>query len=476
MTLTTTRRGLLAGAAAALTGLPFTPARAANVLRWASRPSDDDVLTWDQHATVTFLGSRVAWHVNEPLTRMGLGPRLVPSLATAWQLVGPTTWNFPLRQGVRFHDGSPLTPEDVVFSLERARGETSGWRNYLTTIDHVEAIDAGTIQITTTKPNPLLPVRLRFIGIMSRAWAEAHQVGAPSVAEEAQRGFAYEHANGTGPFQLAESRLPERWTLERNPNWWGLGQWPHNIDRIEWVRIDDHAQVAALREGRIDLLYKPPLEQAEEIERIPGVRLTMAPATAVWFISLDVGSPELRTSNVKGKNPFGDKRVRQAVYHAIDIERIVREVYKGHAIPRGMLVPPPVNGYFEELDQRLPYDPDRARSLLVEAGYPDGFSVRWSVSRTLPLDLAIQEMLGRIGIDLGIDFVSDAEYYRLMATGGLDLDIGPHNNGTLDAYLILREMYHSRGSQLNVSRYKNPEVDDLLDQIDTELTEGFRTA
>ena len=144
MTPTTTRRSLLAGAVAALAGLPSSPAWATNVLRWASRPSDDDVLTWDQHATVTFLGNRVAWHVNEPLTRMGLGPRLEPSLATTWQLVDATTWDFRLRQGVRFHDGSPLTPEDVVFSLERARSETSGWRNYLNTIDHVEGLGART--------------------------------------------------------------------------------------------------------------------------------------------------------------------------------------------------------------------------------------------------------------------------------------------------------------------------------------------
>ncbi len=211
---------------------------------------------------------------------------------------------------------------------------------------------------------------------MSKAWAEDHGVTRAADFKSTEATYATHHANGTGPFILEAFEPGGRVVMRRNPHWWGGEHYPGNIDRIEFTPIANSEQrVRALLDGNIDLLTSPPFDALDRIEATPGLKLAQTTQLRSVWLSVDQASPELRSSDIKGRNPFKDKRVRQAMYQAIDIEKIRNDVMQGLSIPAGMIIPPGVNGHAPELDQRLPYDPAAAKSLLAEAGYPRGFGV-----------------------------------------------------------------------------------------------------
>jgi peptide/nickel transport system substrate-binding protein len=349
------------------------PGRAENVLRWQSAISG---LTFDPYAFNHAPTRAQNIQVYESLVDFDSDHTITPGLAVAWRPIDVTTWEFELRQGVRFHDGTPFTAEDVVFSLRRALSRKSEYTAALKSIAAVEADGDHLVRVGTTGPNPVLPDQLFTIGIMSKAWTERH--GAVEVAPYADAEIAYveDHANGTGPFMLQDYEPGARMVLVRNADWWGLGKDAHNIDRVEFTAVADPAQrVAALLAGEIDFLHDPPFAELDRLASAPGVRLKQTMEFRTIFFGLNQGSPEVRSSNVKARNPFADLRVRQAVYQAIDIDAIRNDIMRGYAIPAGMVIQPGINGYTPEFDTRPAYDPDAARSLLAEAGYPDGFEV-----------------------------------------------------------------------------------------------------
>ena len=193
-----------------------------------------------------------------------------------------------------------------------------------------------TVRIRTAAPSPDLPTRLPHVFIMSRRWAERHGAAAPAPYDDAEVTFAERHANGTGPFRLERFEPGVGSVMTRNPAWWGQGQNPHDIDRIEHVVIADRERgLADLLAGKIDFLHDPPLDQLDRIEAAPGLRLERADEFRTIFLGMDQASPELRSSDVKGGNPFKDRRVRRAVYQAIDVEAIRREVMRGLSVPPG---------------------------------------------------------------------------------------------------------------------------------------------
>lgn len=328
------------------------------------------------------------------------------------------TWEFALREGVRFHDGTPFTAEDVVFSLERARAETSQMAPYVANVLEAHAMDNHTVHITTKVPAPALPMELRsLVMIMSKTWAEAHEVTVPADFGAGEQTYATRQANGTGPFILEEFEPDGRVVMSRNPHWWGLESSPHNVDRMIFTPVADPEQrLGMLLAGEIDFLLDPPFDALGEIERHPGLKLEQAVGLRTIFLGLDQTSPELRSSEVKGANPFKDRRVRQAMYQAIDIEAIQEEVMQGLSVPAGMLVPRGVNGYDPKLDRRLPHDLEAAKALLADAGYPQGFSVALDCPNNRYINdeaicRAVASDLGEIGIRVTVDVAPKAEHF-----------------------------------------------------------------
>jgi peptide/nickel transport system substrate-binding protein len=452
------------------------PGQAENVLRWASAIAG---LTFDPHAFNHFPTRAQNLQVYEPLVDFDSDHSIRPGLALAWRLVDSTTWEFELRQGVRFHDGTPLTAEDVVFSLRRALSPKSEFGRDVPAVAAIEADGDHVVRVRPIEPNPTLPEQLFSIGIMSKAWAERH--GAVEVASytDAETAHVEDHANGTGPFALAEYKAGARTVLVRNADWWGLAEDPHNIDRVEFTAVADAAQrTAALLAGEIDFLHDPPFAELDRLASAPGVRLEQAMEFRTVFFGLDQGSPELRSSNVKGKNPFADLRVRQAVHQAIDIEAIRTGIMRGYAIPAGMVIQPGINGYTPEFDTRPAYDPDAAKGLLAEAGYADGFDVGLDCPENRYLNdeaicRAVAGMLAKIGVTVELAIAPMGEHIAKLRERRTDFYMLGWGTQTFDSHYHFAYLYRSDG-QYNATGYAR--VDEQIDAIGTELVTYARDA
>jgi peptide/nickel transport system substrate-binding protein len=448
------------------------------VVRWASAT---EALTFDPHS-ITHLPTQVEnSQVYEPLVDFNSNYAIEPSLAIAWKLIDPRTWQFDLRPGVRFHDGTPFTSEDVIFSLNRAMSKASDYRQFVSSIATAEAVDDHTVRITTLAPNPILPDQLGQIAMMSKRWAEQHDAPLPAVYDGETETYGERHANGTGPFKLVSFEVGVGAVMSRNPDWWGLGQNPHNLDRIVHTIVKDPAlRLEALLSGKVDLLSDPPFDDLHRIEDTPHLRLERIDELRTIFLGLDQGSEELRSSSIEGRNPFADRRVRQAVYQAIDIETIREEVMRGLAIPAGIVIQPGINGYASELDTRLPFESDSAKTLLAAAGYPDGFDVTLDCPNDRYINdeticRAAAAMLGEIGIHVIVAARPMREHISIVKSRETDFYMLGWSTGTYDSLEHLSFLVRSDAAY-NATGYTNPRVDDLIDAIESELITYARDA
>ena len=460
--------------AAALAVPGVAPARAENMVRWTSTVG---MPAWEPAANNTPTSNGMA-QVYEGLTLTGADLALRPALATAWTLVRPDTWRFELRRDMRFHDGAPLTAADVAFSLDRARGEGSDFAIYLTDITAVTAADEHTVEVATKRPDPLLPMKLRRVPILSKTWAEQHGVMRPARPGDTST-YVFAHANGTGPFKLESFEPGGRTVLVRNPDWWGRAEYPHNIDRIVWAAEPDAAKrLGLLLGGETDFLQDPPLDRLDRLRDAPGVKLVRMGVLGTDFLGLDQASAALRTSDVKSRNPFADRRVRQAVYQAIDVEALIAKARGGLGVPAGMLAPPGANGYSPELDRRPPYDLARAKALLDEAGYANGFDIRLDCvtsRRETCEELAAQ--LAKVGLRVTADAVPFDVYRQRVAGRATDFYVTYDGAGmTLDSVEMLRDIYFSRPHWVGATGYADPGVDAVIEKIDGETSKPARDA
>jgi peptide/nickel transport system substrate-binding protein len=453
------------------------PAAAESVLRWASAT---EPLSFDPHAAYHQPTVAANSQVYEPLVDFNSSYEIEPALAVAWKLIDPTIWQFDLRQGVKFHDGTPFTAEDVVFSIKRALSETSDFKSAVSPIAAVAAVNDHTVRITTAAPNPILPDQLFQIFVMSKRWAEQHDAMIPAVYGE-KLTYAENHANGTGPFKLVSFEVGVGSVMTRNPDWWGLGENPHNLDGIVHTVLKDPGErLHALLSGEVDFLSDPPLADLDQIEGTPGLKLERINETRTIFLGLDQGSPQLRSSDLAGENPFADRRVRQAVYQAIDEATIRDNIMSGLAVPAGIIIQPGVNGYAPELDTRLPFDPDGAKALLAAAGYPDGFAVTLDCPNDRYINdeaicRAAAAMLGEVGIRVTVASRPMRDHFPMIKKRETDfymLGWGQSAYHSLDHFNML---VRSDG-EYNATSYANPRVDDLIHAIETALVSYARDA
>jgi peptide/nickel transport system substrate-binding protein len=449
-----------------------------NVLRWASAGG---VLTWDPHGSTTETPSLVGFRqVYEGLTFIDADLSLRPALATSWQPVDPTTWRFELRHGVSFHDGTPFAAEDVVFSIERARSEGSDLRSYMSSIAAIEAVDDDTVEITTSHPDMILPVTLRQVAILPKVWAEAHGIAAAKpYTKEAP---PLSDANGTGPFMLESHEMGRRTVLVRNATWWGTTEFSHNIDRIVWSIVPgSEERLALLLNGQTDFIQDPPLEALSAIRSRPGLKVAETGELRVLLLGLNQGTPALHSGDIPGANPFKDKRVREALYHAIDVEAIRADVMTGLAMPTGITIPPGVNGYAPDLDQRLSYDSERAKAMLADAGYPEGFGVTLDCPNNRYLNdeaicRTVAAQLGEIGIRVRVDAQPKEIHFAKLFERRTDFYLLGYLTPSFDSALHLRELYHSEAGRWGATGYANPALDALIERIDAELVTYARDA
>ncbi len=351
------------------------PARS-QTLRWASQ---GDPLTMDPHSQNEGLTNNINGQVYERLVKRDRQLAIVPALASSWQQTAPLVWRFKLRPGVTFHDGAPLTAEDVVFSVQRAQMPSSTFAVYANAIGTPVAVDKETVEFRLAKVNPVFLQHLESVFIMNKAWSEKHRVAKPQDFKNKEESYAGFNANGTGPFRLASRQPGIRTTLTRNPAWWGRGEQANsgNVQEVVYTPIaNDATRLAALVTGEIDFVLDPAPRDVARLRNTAGVKIIDGPENRLIFLGMDQQRDELLYGNVKDKNPFKDVRVRQALYHAIDIETIKNKLMNGQSAPTGGLTPSPQGAYNDAaLEARLPFDLAKARALMAQAGWAEGFEV-----------------------------------------------------------------------------------------------------
>jgi peptide/nickel transport system substrate-binding protein len=472
--------------AAAIAALVLAASQAdARALKWARA---GDALTLDPHAQNESPTHNLLHQIYEPLIIRDHTGKLLATLATSWRITeDPSVWEFKLRQGVKFHNGSAFNADDVVFSLERALQPTSDMKGLLGSIEKVSKADEHTVLIKTKGPNPLLPNYLTNLYMMDKEWAEANNTITVQDYKEKKDNFAVRNANGTGPFALVSREQDVRTVMKRNEAYWGKGEVPLGVSEITFVTIkSEPTRVAALIAGDVDLVQDVPVQDIDRLEKTANLRVNLGPENRTIFLGLDVASPELKTSNVKGKNPFADKRVRQAINVAIDREGIKRAVMRGQSVPAGVIASPFVNGYTKALDTLPAVDVDKAKALLKEAGYPDGFQVTLNCPNDRYINdegicKAATAMLARIGITVNLLAQPKGPHFTLIQKSPPETEFFLLGWGvpTYDSHYIFSFLYHTRSGKdggWNATRYSNPEVDKAIQSLTSEIDTGKRNA
>lgn len=443
-----------------------------------------DALSMDPHSLNESLQLSVTGNVYEPLVARDKDLRLVPGLATSWKQVSPTVWRFELRQGVKFHDGKPFTADDVLFSLARGAGEGSDMRSYTNDIQAARKVSDYTVEIETKSPFPILPDVLTFFYIMSKQWCEENQATRPVDRRKGVENAASFRANGTGPFRLRERQPNVKTSFVRNGNYWGKIE--GNVTNVEYTPIgNDATRVAALLSGQVDVIEPVPVQDVARVNASGKAKVLQGPELRWIFLGMDQKRDELLFSNIKGKNPFKDKRVRQAFYQAIDIVGIQKSVMRGASTPAALLIGPGVNGYDAAIDKRLPYDPEAARKLLAEAGYPNGFEVGMNCPNDRYVNdsnicQAVAANLAKVGVKVNLQAETKGTYFPKILRRDTSFYLLGWSPSTYDAHNVLNAIMRcvdgKGGGQFNLGSYCNPKVDELTQKVQSETDKGKRDA
>lgn len=356
--------------AALALGIAATHTQAAP-LRWAAQ---NDILTLDPHSQDHNTSNAIGAHIYEGLTRLSKDYRPEPSLATKWTYLSQTQVRFDLRKGVKFHDGSPFTADDVVFSFGRITQPQGTKQTYVSGIKEVRKIDDHTVDLILEAPTPMLLQNIINFSIMSKAWSAKNNTTSTQDYKAKEENYASRNANGTGPYKLVSWQPDQAVKMVAHTGWWDKN--PGNVTELSYLPIKSApTRVAALLSGDVDLVTDLPPQDFFKLKEDGKVRLLEGSEIRTIFFVMDQGSDELRESSVKGRNPFKDRLVREAMNLALDREAIKRSIMRGLSVPGALMIPPGVNGYDAALDTPLKPDVDKARKLLAEAGYAQGFEL-----------------------------------------------------------------------------------------------------
>ncbi len=478
----TLKRTLAAVVATVL--LAAAAASDAVTLRWAGR---GDMQTTDPHSQNEGLTNNINSLMYEFLVQRDKNLGLIPSLAESWTQVNPTTWRFKLRAGVKFHDGTPFTADDVVFSYERARGETSQLRAYATASGMPKKIDDLTVEFVTNGPNPIELEHVATINIMSKAWCEKNRATKPQNFKDKEDMITAREANGTGPYMLVSRQPDVKTVLKKNPNWWGIktGLFDGNVDDVVYTPIvSDATRVAALISGEVDLINDPPPQDVPRLAQTPNVKVLEGVENRIVFIGMDQKRDELLYSNVKGKNPFKDKRVREALYVAIDIEAINKTTMRGLSKPSGALLPNPKMST-PEIEKRLPFDREKSKKLLADAGYAKGFEVTLDCPnnryiKDAEICQALAAMWAQVGLDVKVNAMPRAVYFPKLEKSDTSMYMLGWGGASTDAIFTLQPVLSTHDGKgdgdYNYGRYTNAKLDELTAKIKVDMNADQRLA
>ena len=450
----------------AVLGLSLLPASHAQGLRggFALDPS-----SLDPHYHQFSPNNAIAQHFFDGLTNFDRQNQPAPGLAESWRTLNDTTWEFKLRPGLTFHDGTPLTIDDIAFSLQRARSIPNSPSSFSMFVAgmRVVRVDDRTLHIVTDTPNPLVPNSLALVMIVRKAKAEG--AGTP----EFNNGSALV---GTGPYRFTSFTPGTEIVMARNDGYWGGAQ-PYSRVTITFIR-NSAARTAALLSGSVDFIDQPPTADLARLRNDQRFNVTQGVTARTMYIHMDQfrdTAPFIEGTN--GRNPLRDVRVRRAISMAINREAIVDRVMEGVAEPAAQIMPRFASGASSTIQVQR-FDPDGARRLLAEAGYPNGFTITLHATNDRYVNdariaQAIGQMLTRIGIRTEVEAMPGNVFFPAATTGGpnntprfsfimLGFASGTGENASaLRSLLGTVDPARAFGAS-NRGRYSNPKVDDLV--------------
>jgi peptide/nickel transport system substrate-binding protein len=462
-------------AATILASVAFAVAPAsAQTIRYANQGElkSLDPYTLNESTTHGHLGN-----VYEGLIARDKDLKIIPALAESWETPEPTRWRFHLRKGVKFANGDPFTADDVLFSADRARAKGSNVQTRVAADVKVVKVDDYTVDFILTSPNPIIHYQWDTWYIMDKKWAEANNATAPTPAAATTPSFASLNANGTGAFIIESHQPGVKTVFKPNPNWWRKAE--HNLKEIIFTPIgSDATRVAALLSGEVDIIEPVPIQDISRVDSSPNAQVLKGAELRTIFIGMDQARDELLYSNIKGKNPFKDVRVREAFFKAIDIELIKTRVMRGLSTPSALMVAPQLFPLSKDFT-RPKFDPDGAKKLLTEAGYPDGFEVTMDCPNDRYVNdaaicQAVVGMLARIGVKITLLAQPKALYFaKILKPGGYQSSfyLLGWTPGTSDSHNVLYDIMGCRDDpksargEANVAGYCNKKMDEVTDKV-----------
>ena len=468
----------LLAAAVASTLVVAMPA-SAKPFKWASA---GEISTWDIHSQNNALQNGIHAAVYESLLYYNSKTfKVEPVLATSWQMISPTQWRFNLRQNVKFSDGSALTADDVVFSLQRSLTRTSNFAIYAQGIDRAVKVNDNTVDIMLKGANPVLLNQLTELRIMSKAWAEKNNsVDPKDIRNVTQETFANRNAMGTGQYVLKEWLPDQRMVMTRNAAWWGVAAnaASSNVTEIIYTPIKSEAtRVAAMLSGEVDLMLDPSPQDLPRLRSNANLKVIDGVENRTIFFGMDQFREELTGSNIKGKNPLKDVRVRKALYQAIDSDTLTRVTMRGLAQPTGAMVAPMVAGWTEGVHKRMPFDQEAARKLLADAGYKDGFEVDFACPNNRYINdeeicQAVTGMWAKIGVRAKLRTLPLVTYFPMIQRYEASIYMLGWGVPTFDTLYSAQSLFRTVGTggdgNYNVGRYSNARMDVVVDRIKSE--------
>ncbi len=478
----------IAAAGAALTlALLAVPAQAAT-LRYGGTTAP---LTMDPHATNDFVTTALIRQVYDSVVGLNDQMELEPGLAEEWKYQGNNTWRFKLRPNVKFQDGSAMTADDVIFSILRQKSSPL-YASLFGGIQQAVKVDANSVDVISSAPDAVLPRRMVRLFVMSKAWATANGLEkVPDPGAQGSEAFSIRNANGTGPMKLALQEPGRKTVFKRNAAYWG--PFKGNVDEAVYTPISAApTRVAALLSGELDLITDLPIQDVERVKSMPSFKTLQAPQQLIMQLEMD-GSRDValdawdKAGQPLKTNPLKDVRVRQAFAAAIDTKLIADRVMRGQARVVGIPAAPGFGGYQKDVDQAWAVDPKKARQLLADAGYPDGFAIQLNCpleryTNTEEICKASASMLAKVGVDVKIKTMVWPEFSKMLVhgpTSSFHLIGAAGNTGDAQdmfvTVLSTRDKAKGRGAT-NWALWTNPEFDGVVDQLVTTFDPAKRTA
>lgn len=470
----------IALSAIAIAALALAGTAAAQTLRFASQ---GDPQTMDPHSQNESFTNSVNQQVYEYLVHRDKQLNFVPGLATSWEQVSPLKWRFKLRQGVKFHDGAVFNADDVVYSINRAKEPTSQIAVYANAVGTPKKIDDYTVEFDLAKVNPIFMEHVQPLFIMDKEWSEKHKVTKPQDFKNKEETYTALNANGTGAFMLVSRQPGIKTTWKRNPNYWKPIE--GNVQEVVFTPIgNDATRSAALISGELDFILDPPPRDVAKLRNTSGVKVIDGPENRVVFIGMDQFREELMNSNIKGKNPFKDVRVRKALYHAVDIETMKNKLMSGQSFPTGGNTPSP-KAYFADpaIEARYPFDLNQAKKLMAEAGYPNGFEVQLDCPNNRYIQdeeicVALAAMWEKIGVKVKVAAIPRVTYFPKLEKFDTSMYMLGWGGSVTDAETTLTPVMRNLGQggigSYNYGRSTNAKFDDLAARSSVEADPAKR--